>query len=152
MEQKTDLKFHHYRLWSQTAFSLFTFKTLIWHLHGARRYSKCITNNWLTHSFFQPCKMDYYHRCEETRTQRAGSCSWGAVKPGLKPRQPGARSALNLTPSCLASPRPDSATYDLCLSFLTSDKVEMATFQHDYCEEETVFLNVKGWTLGLEHT
>lgn len=45
MEQKADLKFHCYWLWSQTAFSLFTFKTLIWHLRSARHYSKCITNN-----------------------------------------------------------------------------------------------------------
>lgn len=45
MEQKAGLKFHHYQLWSQTGFSLFTLKTLMWHLCYARHCSKCITNN-----------------------------------------------------------------------------------------------------------
>lgn len=66
MEQKAGLKFHYYWLWSQTGFSLFTFKTLTWHLNCARHCFKCITNNWLTHSLFQPCKIHYYHAYEKT--------------------------------------------------------------------------------------
>ena len=129
MEQKAGLKFHYYWLWSQTGFSLFTFKTLTWHLNCARHCFKCITNNWLTYSLFQPCKIHYYHPYENTRGLRGVSHSWWAVKPLFKPRQPGAWSALNRTPSCLTSPRPDSAAYCMCLSFLISNEVGMATFQ-----------------------
>ena len=59
--KRAGLKFHCYWLWSQTGFSLFTFRTLIWCLNCARHCFKCITNNWLIHSLFQPCEIDYYH-------------------------------------------------------------------------------------------
>lgn len=142
MEQKVGLRFHHYWLWRQTAFCLFTFETLIWHLHSARHYSKYITNNWLTHSIFQPCKIDYYPY-EETRRQRGVSHGWRAVTPGSKPRQPGTGSVPNHIPSCLASPSQDSATYNLRLSFLISNEVEMATLQRIIVKSEQDFW-VKG--------